>query len=151
MTRAIIGMPLDMAMDSELSRMQFHARARALLADYDRLERECVIHKNTAAGANNQLNANRLETEKLAKDWLRAVEERDTLRTENDRFAEALEVAAGKSIAERDQLRAEVVRLREALTSLRSDFWLSCEDLPGEFEARASVGLADAALQESSQ
>ena len=47
-------------------------------ADYERLEQECEIHKNTAKGANNQLNANRLETEQLAKDWLAAVKERDT-------------------------------------------------------------------------
>ena len=44
------------------------------------LREECKIHRNSAAGAHNQLRANRLETERLAVDWQAAVAERDTLR-----------------------------------------------------------------------
>lgn len=38
-TRGAIGMPFEMAMNSELSRRQFHSIAQALLAERDRLER----------------------------------------------------------------------------------------------------------------
>lgn len=39
-TRGVIGMPLDLAMASSLSRAQFHARAQALLADFAQLKAE---------------------------------------------------------------------------------------------------------------
>ncbi|QEQ88695.1 MULTISPECIES: hypothetical protein [Pseudomonas] len=39
-TRGVIGMPLDLAMASSLSRAQFHARAQALLVDFDQLKAE---------------------------------------------------------------------------------------------------------------
>lgn len=37
MLRGVILMPYDMAMRDELSRLQFHSRAQALLADCDRM------------------------------------------------------------------------------------------------------------------
>ena len=37
MTRAVIQMPYDMAMDGEISRQQFYNRAQTLLADFDTL------------------------------------------------------------------------------------------------------------------
>ena len=39
-TRAVIGMPFDLAMGSEMSRRQFHGRAQALLVENDRLNAE---------------------------------------------------------------------------------------------------------------
>lgn len=39
-TRAAIGVPFSMAMESELSRRQFHSIAQALLAERDRLRAE---------------------------------------------------------------------------------------------------------------
>lgn len=36
MTQGVIGMPLDLAMSSELSRMQYHSYAQQLLADYEK-------------------------------------------------------------------------------------------------------------------
>ena len=53
-----------------------------LASDYADLEAECEVHRNTAAGAHQQLTENRLETERLAKDWMSAVAERDALRAE---------------------------------------------------------------------
>ena len=47
MTRAVIGMPFEMAMDSEMSRRQFYARAQTLLADLDEarngMKHSCAI------------------------------------------------------------------------------------------------------------
>ena len=51
------------------------------------MREECKIHRNSAAGAHNQLRANRLETERLAVDWQAAVAERDTLRQQMDKLA----------------------------------------------------------------
>lgn len=56
--------------------------------DYAALEAECEVHRNTAAGAHQQLTENRLETERLAKDWMSAVAERDALRAELAELAE---------------------------------------------------------------
>ncbi|MDR6580000.1 hypothetical protein [Pseudomonas extremaustralis] len=39
-TRGAIGMPFEMAMESELSRRQFHSIAQALLAERDQLKAE---------------------------------------------------------------------------------------------------------------
>ena len=39
-TRGVIGMPLEMAMESELSRRQFHSIAHDLLRDFDRVTAE---------------------------------------------------------------------------------------------------------------
>ena len=39
-THAVISMPFDLAMSSELSRRQFHSRAQAMQADYDTLRAE---------------------------------------------------------------------------------------------------------------
>ena len=44
-TRGIIGMPLHLAMSSELSRMQFHACAQGLLAEVERLQRFETAYK----------------------------------------------------------------------------------------------------------
>ena len=43
MTRGIIGMPFEMAMSTDLSRLQFHARAQELLADVERLTGERAV------------------------------------------------------------------------------------------------------------
>lgn len=47
MTRAVIGMPYELAMDSEISRRQFYARAQTLLADLDEarngMKHSCAI------------------------------------------------------------------------------------------------------------
>lgn len=76
---------------SQLKRLRAIAELQAKLDDPDyppkysrrlitELREECKIHRNSAAGAHNQLRANRLETERLAVDWQAAVAERDTLR-----------------------------------------------------------------------
>lgn len=44
-TKGVIGMPLHMAMASELSRAQFHARAQELLAENERLQRFETAYK----------------------------------------------------------------------------------------------------------
>lgn len=41
-TRAVIGMPFEMAMKNDLSRRQFHSIAQALLAENDSLRKECA-------------------------------------------------------------------------------------------------------------
>ena len=51
MTRAIIKMPLDMAMSTDLSRIQFHARAQGLLADAERLAAEQAVMRQWIAEA----------------------------------------------------------------------------------------------------
>lgn len=45
MDDGIIGMPFDMAMCGELSRMQFYARAQSLLAERDELRAELATLK----------------------------------------------------------------------------------------------------------
>ena len=51
MTRGIIGMPFDMAMSTDLSRIQFHARAQCLLADAERLVAEQAVMRQWIAEA----------------------------------------------------------------------------------------------------
>ena len=51
MTRGIIGMPFDMAMSTDLSRLQFHARAQGLLADAERLAAEQAVMRQWIAEA----------------------------------------------------------------------------------------------------
>lgn len=50
-TRGVIGMPLEMAMESELSRRQFHSIAQDLLRDFDRVtaERDALQERLNAA------------------------------------------------------------------------------------------------------
>jgi len=50
-TRGVIGMPLEMAMESELSRRQFHSIAQDLLRDFDRItaERDALHQRLNAA------------------------------------------------------------------------------------------------------
>lgn len=47
-TRCVIGMSFDMAMESEISRRQFHAIARELLAENDRLKADLDGYKQGA-------------------------------------------------------------------------------------------------------
>lgn len=47
-TRCVIGMPFDMAMESEISRRQFHAIARELLTENDRLKADLDSYKQGA-------------------------------------------------------------------------------------------------------
>lgn len=42
MTRGIIGMPYEMAMENELSRKQFYDRAQKLLADHELLKESAL-------------------------------------------------------------------------------------------------------------
>lgn len=76
-----IMMPVEMANPGPAS---ISARQTVVVTydDYAALEAECEVHRNTAAGAHQQLTENRLETERLAKDWMSAVAERDALRAE---------------------------------------------------------------------
>lgn len=55
-TRAAIGMPFSMAMESELSRRQFHSIAQALLTERDQLRAE-VAGLRTAYEAYERVNA----------------------------------------------------------------------------------------------
>ncbi|WLI32886.1 hypothetical protein [Pseudomonas sp. FP818] len=55
-TRGAIGMPFEMAMESELSRRQFHSIAQALLIERDRLRAE-VAGLRTGYEAYEQVNA----------------------------------------------------------------------------------------------
>lgn len=45
-TRGVIGMPFELAMESDLCRRQFHARAQALLAEVGQLKAENAQLKN---------------------------------------------------------------------------------------------------------
>lgn len=45
MDRAVIGMPYEMAMADELSRRQFYARAQALLAERDALNKDAERYR----------------------------------------------------------------------------------------------------------
>lgn len=49
-TRGAIGMPFEMAMESELSRRQFHSIAQALLAERDHLKAENEALHNSLKG-----------------------------------------------------------------------------------------------------
>lgn len=85
--------------DVPLCRLSDHLRAIAELRE------ECKIQRNSLAGARNQLRANRLETERLAVDWLAAVAERDTLR---------------QQLAERD---AQIASMRAEVTPFIETHW----------------------------
>lgn len=64
-TRGAIGMPFEMAMESELSRRQFHSIAQALLIERDQLRAE-VAGLRTGYEAYEQVNAElKAEVEKL--------------------------------------------------------------------------------------
>jgi hypothetical protein len=45
MDRAVIGMPYGMAMESEVSRRQFYARAQALLAERDAYKKDAERYR----------------------------------------------------------------------------------------------------------
>lgn len=78
-TRGAIGMPFEMAMESELSRRQFHSIAQALLAERDQVRAE-VAGLRTGYEAYERVNAElKAENETLRKDaeryqWLRGRE-----------------------------------------------------------------------------
>lgn len=78
-TRAAIGMPFSMAMESELSRRQFHSIAQALLIERDRLSAENAGLR-TGYEAYEQVNAE--------------------LKAENERLHKALESCADELLAE---------------------------------------------------
>ena len=50
------------------------------LSNYEALQDECEQWKNSASSAHQQLTANRIETEKLAVDWSKAMAECEELR-----------------------------------------------------------------------
>ncbi len=94
MDHGIIGMPFDMAMESELSRRQFYDRAQKVLADCKR---------------NGRMAANMvLDIVAVGESLGIPGEEQDGGVSE---FIDAIEALT----AERDQLRAEVEALRKAL------------------------------------
>lgn len=67
-TRGAIGMPFEMAMESELSRRQFHSIAQALLAERDQVRAE-VAGLRTGYEAYERVNAElKAECEALRKD-----------------------------------------------------------------------------------
>ncbi|NAP01965.1 hypothetical protein B1F73_15205 [Pseudomonas syringae] len=56
-TKAVIGMPFEMAMESELSRRQFHSRAQALLSENEALRGLYQMHKQTETREMRDLKA----------------------------------------------------------------------------------------------
>lgn len=97
----------------ELCRLSDAQRAIA------KLREECKIHRNSAAGAHNQLRANRLETERLAVDWQAAVAERDTLRQQIAEVNEQSETRWGGYVRE-SNLRRAIEQQRDKLAVLLS-------------------------------
>lgn len=101
-TRGAIGMPFEMAMESELSRRQFHSIAQALLAERDRLRAE-----------NERLNS----------------ENKQLILLE---CSGGTAQAAVNLLTERDQLRAEAAGLRtgyEAYERVNAELKAECEAL----------------------
>lgn len=104
-TRAAIGMPFSMAMESELSRRQFHSIAQALLAERDRLRAE-VAGLRTGYEAYEQVNAElKAENETLiaAAQALRDEWRKDQVDAGRHRFARdcaygALTLMEGKRV-----------------------------------------------------
>ncbi|MDU8420245.1 hypothetical protein RYA60_18470 [Pseudomonas syringae] len=56
-TRAVIGMPFEMAMENDLSRRQFHSRAQALLSENEALRGLYQMHKQTETREMRDLKA----------------------------------------------------------------------------------------------
>ncbi|MCK0543556.1 hypothetical protein JTE78_12365 [Pseudomonas syringae pv. aptata] len=107
-TRAVIGMPFEMAMENDLSRRQFQSRAQALLAECDRLSSENAGLK-TGYEAYERVNAElRAECEKLKVD----------LRDAKD-AALGLRWAVGELKAENEALRKD----KDRLDALDGNFW----------------------------
>lgn len=71
-TRAVIAMPLDLAMASNLSQVQFHSQAQALLAEFDRLKAENDTLKAAAMGIRDVWREDQAQMESLRKDAERA-------------------------------------------------------------------------------
>lgn len=121
-TRGVIGMPFDMAMDSELSRRQFHAIAQELLAEIDRLrtaEGDAMTYK---AGMEN------------------VAQQRDQLKVELDEdkmHFRVMGLALEGLVAERDRFKAENDALRKDAERYRY-----MRDFPYSNIARA-VGITD--------
>ncbi|MEB0189982.1 hypothetical protein [Pseudomonas sp. CCI1.1] len=121
-TRAAIGMPFSMAMESELSRRQFHSIAQALLAERDRLRAE-VAGLRTGYEAYERVNAElRAECEKLraygeefASLAERRHEEADALRKDSESYR-LLSFCHGQGTLElvrsHHELCAEIRRLK---------------------------------------
>lgn len=83
-TRAAIGMPFEMAMESELSRRQFHSIAQALLAERDRLRAE-VAGLRTGYEAYEQVNAElKAECARSTEREIHQLAEIEALRKERD-------------------------------------------------------------------
>ena len=112
---------------------KYRYQSLCLLTDHQRaiaeLREECKIHRNSAAGAHNQLRANRLETERLAVDWQAAVAERDTLRqqlAERDATIERLEAGIPRLQEQSFQMRQQRDKLAGLLRDERN--W-SCVEI----------------------
>lgn len=123
-TRAAIGMPFSMAMESELSRRQFHSIAQALQAERDRLRAE-VAGLRTGYEAYEQVNAElKAENERLERNrdmWKgqveRQAEELTALREEVTEWKDTVKFNEGCWSEERgtmiDKLQESRMRIKE--------------------------------------
>lgn len=103
-------MPYDMAMGSELSRRQFHAIARELFAETERLESKNANQSETIRQYQGQITGGDLSLGML-------IAERDKLKTENAGLKTGYE--AYEQIVK--ELRAEVEALRLRCDRLDAD------------------------------
>uniref|UniRef100_A0AAU6W2A4 Uncharacterized protein n=1 Tax=Pseudomonas phage Orisa03 TaxID=3138542 RepID=A0AAU6W2A4_9VIRU len=55
-TRAVIGMPFEMAMENDLSRRQFHSRAQNLLAENEALQSQLRAFTGSAYPVSTDIN-----------------------------------------------------------------------------------------------
>ena len=99
-TRGAIGMPFEMAMESELSRRQFHSIAQALLAERDQLKAENERLESEAVYAAAGFDAAREEVARLKA-------ENEALRKDAERYRRMRSAALKQADVLADEFDAE--------------------------------------------
>lgn len=106
-TRGAIGMPFEMAMESELSRRQFHSIAQALLVERDQLKAENERLESEAVYAAAGFDAAREEVARLKA-------ENEALRKDADRFRRMRAMTLAQIEDTQDEFDAEFDRQLDA-------------------------------------
>ncbi|PBP34594.1 hypothetical protein CCL11_25760 [Pseudomonas syringae] len=145
-TRAVIGMPFEMAMKNDLSRRQFHSRAQALLSENERLktlrsikERDLaqeleVWHRGPSCwncgdtgDVHDLVGEWRGKCDCFAAQLIDAKHERDQLKAENAGLKTGYEAYERVNA----ELRAECEALREIMSLVTSEIPHSKSGRPG--------------------
>jgi outer membrane murein-binding lipoprotein Lpp len=129
-TKGVIGMPFDLAMGSELSRRQYHARAQELLAENERLHAsdqeatelcDCLsvlLGGIAVAVRGPEEPKTRHGFNDLPSRVKTVVAERDQLKAENEALCTALKVAEVAMWKAESNMDNEAADIRDLLAAM---------------------------------